>query len=112
MTIRWSPTTPILRTRSADPASAARRGRGDWPTVRRMSWTIDVPVAASPTLPSLPEPLATTVAEDLARPAAQQPAWPDVEFLARVRGVLEAVPPIAVPTEVDRLQGLHGRVAR
>ncbi len=36
----------------------------------------------------------------------------DSGYLARVRGVLEAVPPIAVPTEVDRLQGRLGMVAR
>ena len=77
-----------------------------------MTWTIDVPAAAGPALPLLPNPLAAAVADALARPATQQPAWPDSGYLARVRGVLEAVPPIAVPTEVDRLQGRLGMVAR
>ena len=77
-----------------------------------MSWTIDVPVAAGPVLSPLPGPLSAAVAEALARPAAQQPAWPDCDYLARVRGVLEAVPPIAVPSEVEALQGRLGMVAR
>src|SRR3954468_6099076 len=75
-----------------------------------MTWTVDVPLAA-PAL-QLPSPLAGAVTDALARPAAQQPAWPDPEYVARVRGVLENVPPIAVPTEVDRLQALLGKVAR
>ena len=77
-----------------------------------MTWTIDVPVVAGPVLSSLPNPMAAAVADALARPAVQQPAWPDPDYLARVRGVLEAVPPIAVPSEVDRLQERLGRVAR
>src|SRR3954454_14577477 len=75
-----------------------------------MTWTVDVPLAA-PAL-QLPSPLAGAVIDALARPAAQQPAWPDPDYVARVRGVLENVPPIAVPTEVDRLQALLGKVAR
>ncbi len=66
------------------------------------------PAAASP-LPSL---LAAAVSEALIRPAAQQPAWPDGDDVARVRGILEGVPPIAVPAEVDRLQNRLGMVAR
>ena len=52
------------------------------------------------------------MSEALARPAAQQPVWPDPEDVSRVRAVLEAVPPIAVPAEVDRLQERLGAVAR
>src|SRR4051794_20257325 len=77
-----------------------------------MSWTVDVGLAASPAPPPLPTALAAAVAEALARPAVQQPAWPDAENVARVRGVLERVPPIAVPTEVDALQARLGTVAR
>src|SRR3954466_11587041 len=75
-----------------------------------MTWTVDVPLLA-PAL-QLPSPLAGAVTDALARPAVQQPAWPDSAYVARVRGVLENVPPIAVPTEVDRLQDRLGSVAR
>lgn len=77
-----------------------------------MTWTIDVPEAAGQALDGLPDALAAEVAGALARPAVQQPAWPEPEYLARVCGVLETVPPIAVPTEVDRLQARLGGVAR
>ena len=77
-----------------------------------MSWTVDVPVAAGPAASPLASPLSAAVTEALARPAAQQPAWPDPDYLARVRGVLEAVPPIAVPSEIDGLQRRFGAVAR
>src|SRR3954463_15450141 len=77
-----------------------------------MTWTVDVPVAALPELPPLPRPLAGALAHALARPAAQQPPWPDLDYLTRVRRLLESVPPIAVPTEVDRLQERLSDVAR
>jgi 3-deoxy-7-phosphoheptulonate synthase len=77
-----------------------------------MTWTVDVPVAPRTASPLLPHPLAAAVAEALARPAAQQPAWPDPDYIARVRDLLELVPPIAVPTEVDALQARLGKVAR
>src|SRR5215216_7366887 len=77
-----------------------------------MTWTVDVPVAELPELPPLPRPLAAALADALARPAAQQPPWPDPEYVERVRALLESVPPIAVPTEVDRLQERLGSVAR
>jgi 3-deoxy-7-phosphoheptulonate synthase len=77
-----------------------------------MSWTIDVGEVAGPALEPLPEPLAAAVADALARPAAQQPAWPDAGYLERVCAVLENVPPIAVPSEVDQLQARLGAVAR
>jgi 3-deoxy-7-phosphoheptulonate synthase len=55
---------------------------------------------------------ATVVAEVMRRPAVQQPAWPDPDLVGRVLGVLETVPPITVPTEVDLLQARLGAVAR
>ena len=77
-----------------------------------MTWSVDVaevlPAGGSP----LSGAIAAAVSEALARPAMQQPAWPDPEEVARVRAVLEAVPPIAVPAEVDRLQDRLGMVAR
>jgi 3-deoxy-7-phosphoheptulonate synthase len=77
-----------------------------------MTWTVDVPVAALPELPPLPRALAVALEDALNRPAAQQPPWPDPEYVTRVRQLLESVPPIAVPTEVDRLQERLGEVAR
>jgi 3-deoxy-7-phosphoheptulonate synthase len=77
-----------------------------------MNWTVDVPVAALPELPVLPPVLAAALNDALARPAAQQPPWPDPEYVVRARTLLESVPPIAVPTEVDRLQTRLGEVAR
>jgi 3-deoxy-7-phosphoheptulonate synthase len=77
-----------------------------------MNWTVDVPVARLPELPPLPPALAAALSDALARPAAQQPQWPDLEYVTRVRTLLEHVPPIAVPTEVDALQERLGAVAR
>src|SRR3954447_16138994 len=77
-----------------------------------MSWNVDVGLAASPAPPPPPAALAAAVPEALAGPAVQQPAWPDAENVARVRGVLERVPPIAVPSEVERLRNRLGKVAR
>jgi 3-deoxy-7-phosphoheptulonate synthase len=77
-----------------------------------VTWTVDVPATPTPIAPPLPAVLAAAVSEALTRPAAQQPEWPDPEALAGVRSILEAVPPIAVPAEVDRLQARLGMVAR
>src|SRR5215208_7956175 len=78
-----------------------------------MTWTVDVPVAAAgPAPPSLPAAAVAALTDALARPAAQQPGWSDHEYVARVRALLETVPPIAVPTEVDSLQERLGQVAR
>ena len=77
-----------------------------------MTWTVDLPVGELPELPPLPSPLAAALSDALARPAAQQPKWPDPEYVGRVRALLESVPPVTVPTEVDRLQELLGEVAR
>ncbi|HWV83925.1 MAG TPA: 3-deoxy-7-phosphoheptulonate synthase class II [Capillimicrobium sp.] len=77
-----------------------------------MTWTVDVPVAELPELPPLPAALAAALADALERPAAQQPPWPDPEYVVRVRTLLEHVPPITVPAEVDRLQERLGAVAR
>ncbi|MFC5287689.1 class II 3-deoxy-7-phosphoheptulonate synthase [Actinokineospora guangxiensis] len=73
-----------------------------------MNWTVDVPVDTLPELPPLPPAMRARLDEALARPAAQQPEWPDAEHVRQVRAVLESVPPITVPAEIDRL---HGRLA-
>ena len=76
-----------------------------------MTWTVDV-AATPPTTPPLQGVLAAAVSAALARPAAQQPPWPDSDEVERVRWVLECVPPIAVPAEIDRLQERLGMVSR
>ncbi len=76
------------------------------------SWTIDIPSAELPPPPPLPAPLAAALSEALARPAVQQPSWPDPGYVLGVRSVLENVPPIAVRAEVDQLQERLGAVAR
>ena len=77
-----------------------------------MTWTIDLPVEALPALPPLSTTTEVALGAALARPAAQQPAWPDPDYVGRVRRLLEAVPPITVPAEVDSLQSRLGQVAR
>jgi 3-deoxy-7-phosphoheptulonate synthase len=81
-------------------------------SLKRVTWSVDVdevlPTAVSP----LPGVIAAAVSQAIARPAAQQPVWPDPEEVGRVRMVLQAVPPIAVPAEIDQLQERLGMVAR
>ncbi|GAA0596031.1 3-deoxy-7-phosphoheptulonate synthase class II [Streptomyces crystallinus] len=47
----------------------------------------------------------------LARPAAQQPEWPDPEAVRGVRAVLERVAPVVSAEEVDRLRARLAAVA-
>jgi 3-deoxy-7-phosphoheptulonate synthase len=77
-----------------------------------VSWSFDIPLETLPQLPPLPADLRKALDDALARPAAQQPSWPDPDYLLRIRSLLEAVPPITVPAEVDRLQERMGAVAR
>ncbi|GAA2826725.1 class II 3-deoxy-7-phosphoheptulonate synthase [Crossiella cryophila] len=77
-----------------------------------MNWTVDVPVDTLPALPPLPPELRTRLDDALARPAAQQPDWPDPEQVRNVRAVLESVPPITVPPEIERLRDRLAQVAR
>ncbi len=77
-----------------------------------VNWTVDVPVDELPELPPLPAELRRRLDDALARPAAQQPSWPDAEHVRRIRTVLESVPPITVPTEIDRLQTQLASVAK
>ena len=77
-----------------------------------VNWTVDVPVDELPELPPLPAELRGRLDDALARPAAQQPTWPDAEHVRRIRTVLESVPPITVPTEIDRLQSQLAAVAK
>ncbi|MQA09403.1 MAG: 3-deoxy-7-phosphoheptulonate synthase class II [Pseudonocardiaceae bacterium] len=77
-----------------------------------MNWTVDVPVDTLPELPPLPPELRKRLDDALARSAAQQPEWPDSEQVRQVRTVLESVPPITMPAEIDRLHERLGMVAR
>ncbi|HEY0453893.1 class II 3-deoxy-7-phosphoheptulonate synthase [Actinophytocola sp.] len=77
-----------------------------------MNWTVDVPVDTLPELPPLPPELRARLDDALARRAAQQPEWPNPEQVRQVRTLLESVPPITVPSEVDRLRTKLAEVAR
>ena len=76
-----------------------------------MNWTVDAPIDVLPELPPLPADLRSGLDDALSRPAAQQPAWPDPEAVGHVRTVLESVPPVVLPPEVDRLQSRLAEVA-
>ena len=76
-----------------------------------MNWTVDVPIDQLPSLPPLPAELRGRLDAALARPAAQQPSW-DAEQAAAMRTVLESVPPITVPSEIERLADQLAAVAR
>ncbi len=77
-----------------------------------MNWSVDLPVDALPGLPPLPQHLRDRLDAALARPATQQPEWPEPDAVTEVRTVLEHVPPITVPAEIDRLQTQLAAVAR
>jgi 3-deoxy-7-phosphoheptulonate synthase len=77
-----------------------------------VNWTVDVPVDTLPELPPLPPELRARLDDALSRRAAQQPEWPDPDAVRQVRTVLESVPPITVPSEVDRLRSKLAEVAR
>ena len=68
-----------------------------------MGWNIDVPLDELPDLPPLPEKLAAELEDVLSRDAKQQPSW-DADHAARVRKILESVPPIVVAPEVRKLK--------
>ena len=77
-----------------------------------MNWTVDVPIDTLPELPPLPADLRAKLDSALSRPAAQQPSWPNPDTVRNIRTVLESVPPITVPPEVDQLRDHLGAVAR
>src|ERR1700755_1582788 len=76
-----------------------------------MNWTVDIPLDQLPSLPPWPAHRRTRLDAALAKPAAQQPAWPDDEAAA-MRTVLESVPPVTVPSEIVRLQDQLAQVAK
>jgi len=76
-----------------------------------VNWKVDIPVDILPTLPPLPGTLRAQLDDALARPAQQQPEWGDPDQVLAVRKVLEAVPPVTVPLEIDRLSAKLADVA-
>lgn len=76
-----------------------------------VNWTVDVPIDELPELPPLPGKLQAQFEDVLARPALQQPSWP-ADAAARMRTVLESVPPICMPSEVESLQAQLAEVAQ
>ncbi len=70
---------------------------------KRVNWTVDVPIDQLPALPPLPEDLRQRLDAALAKPALQQPSW-DPGQAAAMRTVLESVPPVTVPSEIERLK--------
>ena len=76
-----------------------------------MNWTVDVPIDQLPDLPPLPEDLRHRFDAALGKPALQQPGW-DASQAKAMRTVLESVPPVTVPSEIERLKGHLADVAR
>lgn len=76
-----------------------------------MNWTVDVPIDQLPSLPPLPDDLRKRLDAALAKPAAQQPSW-DVDQAKAMRTVLESVPPVTVPSEIEKLNAQLAQVAR
>ncbi|MFW0787403.1 3-deoxy-7-phosphoheptulonate synthase class II [Gordonia sp. CPCC 206044] len=75
------------------------------------NWTVDVPIEELPELPPLPGDLQARFDDALARPALQQPSWPALEA-RKMRTVLESVPPICMPVEVEKLSAQLAEVAQ
>nr|WP_208411301.1 3-deoxy-7-phosphoheptulonate synthase class II [Mycolicibacterium fluoranthenivorans] len=78
---------------------------------RAVNWTVDVPIDQLPELPALPEDLRHRLDAALSKPALQQPSW-DADQAKAMRTVLESVPPITVPTEIENLKVQLAAVAR
>ena len=75
-----------------------------------MSWTIDIPNEALPDLPPLPDGIEERFRDVVDRPAKQQPSW-DQAQADNVRKILESVPPIVVPPEIESLKRKLASVA-
>ncbi|MFL6140731.1 MAG: class II 3-deoxy-7-phosphoheptulonate synthase [Labedaea sp.] len=67
--------------------------------------------AGQDTYAGWPADLRARLEAALARPAAQQPNWPNRDRALAVRWMLGEAPPITFPGEVDRLHAALGRVA-
>ncbi|MGW4098115.1 MULTISPECIES: class II 3-deoxy-7-phosphoheptulonate synthase [unclassified Mycobacterium] len=76
-----------------------------------MNWTVDIPIDELPPLPPLSDELRQRLESALAKPAVQQPSW-DADEAKAMRTVLESVPPVTVPSEIEKLKSLLADVAR
>lgn len=76
-----------------------------------MNWTVDVPIDELPPLPPLTDELRQRLEAALAKPAVQQPSW-DADEAKAMRTVLESVPPVTVPSEIEKLKSLLADVAK
>ncbi len=76
-----------------------------------MNWTVDIPIDQLPPLPPLTDELRQRLDAALAKPAVQQPSW-DADAAKAMRTVLESVPPVTVPSEIEKLKGLLSDVAQ
>jgi 3-deoxy-7-phosphoheptulonate synthase len=76
-----------------------------------VNWTVDIPIDELPPLPPLTDELRQRLDSALAKPAVQQPSW-DPDAAKAMRTVLESVPPVTVPSEIEKLKSLLADVAR
>ncbi|OBG81677.1 3-deoxy-7-phosphoheptulonate synthase [Mycobacterium sp. NS-7484] len=76
-----------------------------------MNWTVDIPIDQLPPLPPLTDEQRLRLDAALSKPAVQQPSW-DAEAAKAMRTVLESVPPVTVPSEIEKLKGLLSDVAQ
>ncbi|MFG2951596.1 class II 3-deoxy-7-phosphoheptulonate synthase [Streptomyces adustus] len=63
-------------------------------------------------LARFPDDIEAHLADAAARPADQQPAWPDPDRAAAAQGALAQLPPLVLAGEVDRLQQRLSQVAQ
>ncbi|MDO4908750.1 MAG: 3-deoxy-7-phosphoheptulonate synthase class II [Corynebacterium sp.] len=75
-----------------------------------MSWTVDIPVEELPDLPPLPGGIQERFEDVIARDAKQQPSW-DRKSAETVRKILESVPPVVLPPEIQKLKKQLAEVA-
>lgn len=76
-----------------------------------MNWTVDIPIDELPPLPPLTDELRQRLESALAKPAVQQPSW-DADEAKAMRTVLESVPPVTVPSEIEKLKSQLADVAK
>ncbi|QNE89873.1 3-deoxy-7-phosphoheptulonate synthase class II [Corynebacterium incognita] len=75
-----------------------------------MSWTIDIDKRVLPDLPPLPDGIREQFEDVISRDAKQQPKW-DQATADNVRKILESVPPIVLPPEINALRRKMADVA-
>jgi 3-deoxy-7-phosphoheptulonate synthase len=95
----------------ASPAAARDDGVAPEAIAMMSRYRVDVPIERLPAPAPLPADLQALLDAALAKPAAQQPTWPEDQAEA-MRTVLKCVPPVTVAAEIQELQGLLGEVAQ